>query len=89
MWHKVKDLSPDQRLAIEGLIGRRLADDEGVNSQPSRVLKDAPTGDERSRAYNEYLRNADTLSRRADNVPDEEIEALIDEACDRARHSQP
>jgi hypothetical protein len=31
MWHKVKDLSPDQRLVIESLLGRRLADDEGLN----------------------------------------------------------
>jgi hypothetical protein len=40
----IKDLSPDQRLAIESLLGRRLADDEGLNIQPPRVLKEAPTG---------------------------------------------
>jgi hypothetical protein len=87
MWHKVKDLSPDQRLAIEGLLGRRLADDEGLNIQLSRVLKEAPAGEERARAYGEYLGHLDTLSRRAENIPDEELDATISEACDHARHS--
>jgi hypothetical protein len=86
MWHSVKDLSPDQRLAIESLLGRRLADDEGLNIQPSRVLKEAPTGEERSRAYDHYLGHLDALARRAETVPDEELDATIDEACNHARH---
>ena len=85
MWHKVKDLSPDQRLAIESLLGRSLADDEGLNIQPSRVLKEAPVGEERSRAYDQYLGHLDTLARRTENVPDDELDAVIDEACDHAR----
>jgi hypothetical protein len=87
MWHKVKDLSPDQRLAIESLLGRSLADDEGLNIQPSRLLKEAPSGEERSRAYDQYLGHLDALAARAENVPDDEIDAAIDEACDHARHS--
>ena len=39
MWHLVKDLSPDQRLALEGLLGRRLSEDEGLSVQPSRPWK--------------------------------------------------
>ena len=35
MWHKVKDLSADRRLAIESLLGRRLRDDEGLNNSTS------------------------------------------------------
>ena len=85
MWHKVSDLSPDQRHALEGLLGRRLSDDEGLNIQPSRVLKDAPTGDERKRAFDEYLGNLDQISRRAHGKEDE-LDSLIDEACNHVRH---
>jgi hypothetical protein len=87
MWHKVKDLSGDQRLAIESLLGRRLADDEGLNIQPSRVLKEAPTGAERAAAYGEYLNDLNRLGGRADGIPDAELDAIIDEACDHVRHS--
>jgi hypothetical protein len=85
MWHSVKDLSPDQRLTLEGLLGRRLADDEGLNIQPSRVLKEAPAGEERSRAYDQYLGHLDTLARWAETLPDKELDAAIDEACNHAR----
>jgi hypothetical protein len=87
MWHRVKDLSSEQRFAIETLIGRRLHDDEGLNIQPSRILKEAPTGEERTRAYSQYLANLDVLADRVKGVPDAELEAIIDEACDYARHS--
>lgn len=87
MWHKVKDLSSDQRLVIESLLGRQLQDDEGLNIQPSRVLKEAPVGEERSRAYAQYLTHLDMLAGRVKDIPDDELDAIIDEACDHARHS--
>jgi hypothetical protein len=86
MWHKVKDLSPEQRLAIEGLLGRSLADDEGLNIQPSRIFKEAPVGEERTRAYECYLRHLDALADRTKEVSDDSLSAATDEACDRARH---
>ena len=87
MWYEVKNLSSEQRIAIEGLIGRRLQEDEGLNIQPSRVLKEAPTGEDRARAYRQYLGHLDRLGGRADNVSDAELETIIDEACHHARHS--
>jgi len=87
MWHKVKDLSSDQRLVIESLLGRQLQDDEGLNIQPSRVLQEAPVGEERSRAYAQYLSHLDMLAGRVKDIPDDELDAIIDEACDHARHS--
>ena len=75
MWHRVKDLSTQQRVAIETLIGRALKDDEGLNIQPSRTLKEAPTGDERSHAYAQYLGHLDNLAARAADVPDAELDA--------------
>ena len=87
MWHRVRDLSGDQRLAIEGLVGRPLADDEGLNIQPSRVLQDAPAGAERSAAYAEYLSDLDRLGRRAEGIADTELDAIVDEAAGHVRHS--
>jgi hypothetical protein len=31
MIHKAKDLSPDQKLAVESLIGRSVAEDESIS----------------------------------------------------------
>lgn len=83
---KVSDLSAEQRHAIEALLGRALGDDEGLSIHASRVVKEAPTGEERTRAYQRYLNSIDELSRRAEGVADEQLEAAIDEACDRVRH---
>ena len=87
MLHLVKDLSPEQRLAIESLIGRRLQDDEGLFIQTSRILKEAPAGEERVRAYDQYLGHLDMLAGRAKDVPDADLDAIVDAACDHARHS--
>jgi len=87
MLHRVKDLSSEQRLAIESLIGRRLQDDEGLNIQLSRILKNAPTGEERVHAYQQYLGQLDMLAGRANDVPDEDLDAIIDKACDHTRHA--
>jgi hypothetical protein len=37
MTHKAKDLSPDQRLAIESLLGRALAENEEIRISASAV----------------------------------------------------
>jgi len=87
MWLKVKDLSAQQRLAIESLMGRGLAEDESLNIQPARVLSEAPTDDERARAYRLYLDSLEEFARRAPGVPGEELDAIVDEACQHARHS--
>ena len=86
MWRKVSELSAEQRQAIEALLGRPLGDDEGLSIHASRVVKEAPTGEERVRAYGRLLEHLDKLSRRADGVADEQLDAAIDEACDRVRH---
>ena len=87
MWHKIKDLSPEQRHVIESLLGRGLRDDEGLNIEPSHVLADAPVDDERSRAYSDYLAHLDKIAFRSADVSDEELETVIREACEHARHS--
>jgi hypothetical protein len=86
MVHNVKDLSSDQRLAIENLLGRALRDEESLTIRPARILKDAPTGDERARVFDRYLGHLDVLAERAKNVPESEIDAAIDEAVEQVRH---
>jgi hypothetical protein len=86
MWHRVKDLSSEQRVVLESLLGRRLQEDEGLNIQPARILQESPTGDARVSAYGRYLEHLDKLAGRANEISDTELETLIDEACDYARH---
>jgi hypothetical protein len=87
MVHHVKDLSADQRLAIEHLLGRALGDEESLTIRPARVLKDAPIGEERSDVFRRYLNHLDQLADRVKDVPEEEIDAAIDEAVQHVRHT--
>jgi hypothetical protein len=85
MWHPVRNLSREQRLSLESLLGRGLRDDEGVNIQPSYILQKAPVGEARSRAYGDYLASLDRLNARTADTADDVLEAAIDEACKMAR----
>ena len=86
---RVKDLSPDQRYAIESLLGRSVTDDEGLDIQPARILKDARTGEERKRSYDNFLGHSDKLASRASGLPVDALDAAIDEGCDQARRRTP
>lgn len=86
MIHSVKDMSDDQRLAVESLLGRQLRDEEKVSIRPIPVTKDAPPSSRRfeiSEAMRDYFARIDEQRK---DVPDEEIEAAIDEAL---RHARP
>jgi hypothetical protein len=80
MVHHVKDLSADQRTAIENLLGRALRDEESLTIRPARILKDAPTGEERTRVFRQYQDHLSRLADRVEDVPEGEIDAAIDEA---------
>jgi hypothetical protein len=85
MVHHVKDLSPNQRITIEGLLGRTLSDEESLMIRLARILKDAPVGDERARAFSRYHNHLDLLDDRVKDVPEDEIDAAIDEALQAVR----
>ena len=85
MLHNVKDLSEDQRHAIESLLGRPLRDEESLTIRPAQVLKDAPAGAERNRAFRAYIDHLDTLAGRVKDVPEAEIDAAIDDAMRHVR----
>jgi hypothetical protein len=86
MIHQVKDLSADQRLAIESLVGRPLRDDESLTIRTSHILKEAPTGKDRERLFRQYQDHLDELSTRVAHVSEDDIEAAIDEAVRHVRH---
>jgi hypothetical protein len=86
MVHHVKDLSPNQRVASENLLGRALRDEESLTIRPARILKAAPTGGERAQAFHQYQDHLDLLAGRVKEVPEAEIDAAIDEARHAVRH---
>ncbi len=83
MVHQVKNLTSDQRVALENLLGRGLRDDESVVIRPAVVVKEAPTGDERVVMANNYRKHLDMLAERVKDVPEDEIDAAIAEAVAR------
>jgi hypothetical protein len=83
----VKDLSADQRLVIESLLGRALRDEESVTIRPAQILKDAPVGEERARLFRRYQDHLDQLADRVKDVAEEEIDAAIDEAVRHVLHT--
>lgn len=82
---KAVELTPPVRAAFESILGRHLGDDEtvSINAYPARS---APTGEARDAAYRRLLEFGDKLAERVKNVPEEEIDAAIDEAVDHVRH---
>lgn len=82
----VKDLSPDQKVAIEGILGRALRDDESLTIRPSNIIKQAPQGADRTDRSSQYLGSLDRIAERVKDVPEDELDAAIDEALDDVRH---
>jgi hypothetical protein len=78
MIHKAKDLSPGQKVAIESLLGRTIADDEAISV---RALSSA--------AAPEWLQKSWESAKRLglDRLSSEEIDAEI-EAARKARQNR-
>ena len=80
---KVAELPRDTRLAMESIIGRSLLEDEVI---AINVYKPAPSGQAREDASRRLLERNDKTAQSAKVVPEEEIDAAIDEAADHVRH---
>jgi hypothetical protein len=80
---KVAELPPDTRHAMENIIGRSLREDEAISIH---VYKPAPTGDAREEASHRLLERIDKTAQKVQGVPEEEIDAAINEATDYVRH---
>ena len=86
--YKACDLSPESRRVVEALLGRSLDENENVSVRAFRgnLVKPAPTGDAREEAFHRLRARIDETARRAEGVPEKEIDAAIDEAADYVRH---
>ncbi len=82
----VKDLSPDQKVAIEGILGRALREDESLTIRPSKVIRDAPQAAERTARFAQYRDSLDRIAGRVKDIPEDELDAAIDAATDHVRH---
>ena len=83
MIHKAKDLSPDQRAAIESLLGRRILEDETLSI---RTIASPALSEERKQELVEQLKKyfAEVDARRKPGSP-EEAEDVINEAMKSVR----
>jgi hypothetical protein len=77
--HKVSDLPRDERLLVERWLGRVLFDEETVSLNVYRPHF-APVGDEREALRQDIIGQAREIGSRAQNVTEDELDALLDEA---------
>ncbi len=80
MIHKAKDLSPDQKMAIESLLGRSVSEDEAISIR-TMAPASAP----------EWLRESWESAKRIglDQLSPEEVDAEINAARKARRNRQP
>jgi len=83
MIRHAKDLSPDQKAAIESLLGRRVLEDEAISI---RAIEPPALSEERKHELAEQLKKyfADVDARRKPGSP-EEADDIINEAMRSVR----
>ena len=93
MLHRVKDLSPEQRLAIEGLLGRTVSENEAVSVRavaPPVIIPSALTSDQRNTALEQLHRYFSDIDTRRKPVSEEDELAIITAAIRSVRpHFRP
>ena len=82
---KASDLASDARAWLQGLFGRDLDDDERVSI---RILPAEQDQAKRREAFGRLTKVMDRMAEKAKDIPEEELEALIDEAMDHVRPQQ-
>jgi len=85
--HKAGELAPEIRRAVEILLGRRLEAEEQVSVTTYSPHK-APRGGARARLARRLERRINQTAKKAERVPEQELDALIDEAVDQVRHGR-
>jgi signal transduction protein with GAF and PtsI domain len=88
MLHRVKDLSPDQKLAVEALLGRTVSNEEAVSVRavvPASVIPSQLSKQERDQALNQIDAYFDKIDSRRKPVTEQEQEAIFVEAMRSVR----
>jgi len=81
---RARDLSPDLRQAVEMLLDRRQQ--EETISVEAYSTHEARTSREREEGWKRLMERIDKTASRSTNVPEAELDALIDEAAEYVRH---
>jgi hypothetical protein len=79
-----RELPPYVREALESWFGRSFQPDEEVSIHVFEPIKKKKLSREEARRKLEEM--SDMLAERVKDIPIEEIDAAIDEACDYVRH---
>ena len=90
MMYQVKDLSPDQKLAIEGLLGRSVSEDEAVALRafaPAEIIPSTLTSEQRQQAIEALSAYFAKVDSRRKPVTDEEEQAITTAAIRSVRPS--
>jgi hypothetical protein len=88
MMHHVKDLSPEQRVAVESLLGRSVSEDEAVSIKalnPSAIVPSRLTEEERKAALEKLDLYFARVDAQRQPVSQEDEEAIVNEALRSTR----
>ena len=88
MLHHVKDLSPEQRRAVENLLGRSLEEDASVSIKsirPSAIISSRLSPEEYKEAIEKLRQYFARVDAQRKPVSDAEEEAIINEALRSVR----
>jgi len=82
--HKAGDLAHDERLLVERWLGRALSNDETISLNAYRPHP-APTGEERETLRREVIAQAQDIGSRVQDVNEDDVGPLVDEAISATR----
>jgi hypothetical protein len=88
MLYRVKDLSAEQKLTIEALLGRAISDEEAVSVRtvvPAAIVPSQLSQQERSTAIQQIDRYFARIDANRKPVSEEEEEAILTEAIRSVR----
>jgi hypothetical protein len=80
------EFTPQEKRAVEILVGRPLQAGESVSLHVYPARSAANSFDQ-DRAWRGLLALSDKMAENAKDVPHDELEAAINEACDHVRHN--
>jgi hypothetical protein len=84
--HKVKEMKPEMRAALEAELGRSLKDDEEVSIMAFEP-RPAPVGEARRQVARRLQEHFNRVDQKTEDIPDKEIEATLNEAIRNVRPS--
>jgi hypothetical protein len=82
--HKVSEMKPEMRAALEAELGRPLSVHEDVSIMAFEAHP-APVGEARSQAANVLQEHFDRIDQKTKEIPEEEVEETLDEALRSVR----